>query len=94
MKRRAAPKETSESKPAESVEESNSNEKKIEEVAIEGTQNIIDSIKDDCKIILPSTHVVYEGMQDVKKDGLLRDGAKFMGYPGRVLGKYCLKKKF
>ena len=43
-------------------------EKKIEEVAIEGTQNIIDSIKDDCKIILPSTHVVYEGMQDVKKD--------------------------
>ncbi|MBD1141131.1 NAD-dependent epimerase/dehydratase family protein [Pelagibacterales bacterium SAG-MED39] len=43
-------------------------EKKIEEVAIEGTQNIIDSIKDDCKIILPSTHVVYEGMQDVKKN--------------------------
>ena len=43
-------------------------EKIIEEVAIEGTQNIIDVIKDDCKIILPSTHVVYEGIQDVKKD--------------------------
>ncbi len=43
-------------------------EKKIEEVAIEGTQNIINSIKDDCKIILPSTHVVYEGIRDVKKN--------------------------
>ena len=43
-------------------------EKIIEEVAIEGTQNIIDVIKDDCKIILPSTHVVYEGIQEVKKD--------------------------
>ncbi|MDC1159295.1 NAD-dependent epimerase/dehydratase family protein [Candidatus Pelagibacter sp.] len=43
-------------------------EKIIEEVAIEGTQNIIDAIKDECKIILPSTHVVYEGMQEVKKD--------------------------
>ena len=43
-------------------------EKKIEEVAIEGTQNIIDSIKDDCKIILPSTHVVYEGIRDIKKN--------------------------
>ena len=43
-------------------------EKKIEEVAIEGTQNIIDSIKNDCKIILPSTHVVYEGIRDIKKN--------------------------
>ena len=43
-------------------------EKKIEEVAIKGTQNIIDSINDDCKIILPSTHVVYEGIQDIKKN--------------------------
>ena len=44
------------------------NEKIIEDIAIEGTQNIIDVIKDDCKIILPSTHVVYEGIQEVKKD--------------------------
>ncbi len=43
-------------------------EKKIEEVAIEGTQNIIDSIKDNCKIILPSTHVVYEGIKNVKEN--------------------------
>ena len=43
-------------------------EKIIEEVAVDGTQNIIDVIKDDCKIILPSTHVVYEGKQEVKKD--------------------------
>ena len=30
---------------------------------------------------------------DVKVLGHLRDGAKFIGYPGRVLGKYCFEKK-
>ena len=43
-------------------------EKKIEEVAKEGTQNILDVISDKCKIIMPSTHVVYEGIKDVKKN--------------------------
>ncbi len=43
-------------------------EKKIKEVAEEGTQNILDVISDECKIIMPSTHVVYEGMEDVKND--------------------------
>ena len=41
---------------------------KIKEVAEKGTQNIIDSINDKCKIIFPSTHVVYEGIEKVKKD--------------------------
>ncbi len=41
---------------------------KIKEVAEKGTQNIIDSINDKCKIIFPSTHVVYEGIEQVKKD--------------------------
>ena len=44
------------------------NEKIIEQVAVEGTQNILDVISDNCKIIMPSTHVVYEGMQDVKEN--------------------------
>ena len=43
-------------------------DKKIKEVAEEGTQNILDVIKDDCKIIMPSTHVVYEGIDKVKND--------------------------
>ena len=41
--------------------ESNSeNDTKIKLVAEDGTQNILDVITDECKIILPSTHVVYE----------------------------------
>ncbi len=43
-------------------------EKKIKLVAEEGTQNIIDSINNNCKIIMPSTHVVYEGISKVRKD--------------------------
>ena len=43
-------------------------EKLIEEVAIIGTQNILDVISDECKIILPSSHVVYESLKDVKKN--------------------------
>ena len=42
------------------------NDKKITKVAQEGTQNILDSISDKCKIIMPSSHVVYEGVERVK----------------------------
>ena len=42
-------------------------DEKIKLVAIEGTQNILDSINDNCKLIFPSTHVVYEGIKEVKK---------------------------
>ena len=41
---------------------------KIKLVAIEGTQNILDTISNECKLIFPSTHVVFEGMSEVKKD--------------------------
>ena len=34
--------------------------------AIEGTQNIIDAVNNHCKIIFPSTHVVYEGFKDTR----------------------------
>jgi len=40
----------------------------IKLVGEEGTQNIIDSINDKCKIIFPSTHVVYEGLEKIKSD--------------------------
>jgi nucleoside-diphosphate-sugar epimerase len=43
-------------------------DKAISEVAIVGTQNILDSIKKDCRLIFPSTHVVFEGLKEVKKN--------------------------
>ena len=43
-------------------------DKKIEQVAIEGTENIINSISKNCKLIFPSTHVVFEGLQEIKRD--------------------------
>ena len=41
---------------------------KIKEVAEKGTQNILEVISAKCKIIFPSTHVVYEGLKEVKTD--------------------------
>ena len=43
-------------------------EKEIEKVAIEGTQNILNTISDKCKIIFPSSHVIYEGLRNVIKN--------------------------
>jgi len=40
----------------------------IKLVGEKGTQNILDSINDKCKIIFPSTHVVYEGIEKVKNN--------------------------
>jgi nucleoside-diphosphate-sugar epimerase/2-polyprenyl-3-methyl-5-hydroxy-6-metoxy-1,4-benzoquinol methylase len=49
-------------------ETNKNNDEKIKIIAEEGTQNILDVISNKCKIILPSSHVVYEGMSEVKKD--------------------------
>ncbi len=49
-------------------ESSKEHDEKIKLVGEQGTQNIIDAIPDKCKIILPSTHVVYEGMEKVKNN--------------------------
>ncbi len=43
-------------------------DEKITLVAEKGTQNILDVISKKCKIIFPSTHVVYEGIDKVKND--------------------------
>ena len=40
----------------------------IEQVGIEGSQNIIKNVPKDCKILFPSTHVVYEGLEDTVFD--------------------------
>ena len=42
-------------------------DEKIKEVG-EKEHNILDAINDRCKIIFPSTHVVYEGLNEVKTD--------------------------
>ena len=49
-------------------ESSTEQDLKIKEVGEKGTQNILDFISQKCKIIFPSTHVVYEGIGEVKTD--------------------------
>ena len=49
-------------------ETSDAREKQIELVGVEGTQNIIDAASEKCKIIVPSSHVVFEGVDSIKKN--------------------------
>ncbi len=49
-------------------ESSTDHDKKIKSVAEIGTQNILDAMSPKCKIIMPSTHVVFEGIKEVKND--------------------------
>ena len=43
-------------------------DEKIRKIAIEGTNNILDAMSNKCKIIFPSTHVIYEGLKETKKN--------------------------
>ena len=54
--------------PRTKSESSNLKDEKIIEVGVEGTKNILSVISNKCKIIFPSTHVVFEGIKEVKKD--------------------------
>ena len=54
--------------PRTKSEASNTQDDKIKEVGEKGTQNILDAMSDSCKIIFPSTHVVYEGIDEVRTD--------------------------
>ncbi len=40
----------------------------IEKVGVEGSKNIVDSAPKHCKVMFPSTHVVYEGFDKTKYD--------------------------
>lgn len=44
--------------------EENGNSKMITRVGVEGSRNIINSVSDNCKLLFPSTHVVYEGFKE------------------------------
>ena len=52
--------------PRTESEASASKDEKIREVGEIGTQNILNVISNKCKIIFPSTHVVYEGINEIK----------------------------
>ena len=54
--------------PRTKSESSKEKDDKIKLVGEEGTQNILNAISNECKIIFPSTHVVYEGIEKVKND--------------------------
>jgi nucleoside-diphosphate-sugar epimerase/SAM-dependent methyltransferase len=43
-------------------------DKEIRATAVNGTRNVINSVKKSCKIIFPSTHVVYEGLSETTRD--------------------------
>jgi len=43
-------------------------DRQIQDIGINGTLNILNSISDTCKIVFPSTHVVYEGFDSTKFD--------------------------
>jgi nucleoside-diphosphate-sugar epimerase/SAM-dependent methyltransferase/quercetin dioxygenase-like cupin family protein len=43
-------------------------DKLITDTAVLGTRNIINNVKKECKIIFPSTHVVYEGFEQTTTD--------------------------
>jgi nucleoside-diphosphate-sugar epimerase len=51
-------------------------DEKIKLVAVEGTQNILNAMNKNCKIIFPSTHVVFEGIEKVKNNILEDDELK------------------
>ncbi len=54
--------------PRTKTEASKEQDDKIKEVGEKGTQNILEAVNNKCKIIFPSTHVVYEGIDEVRKD--------------------------
>ena len=54
--------------PRTQSESNNDKDNKIKLVGETGTKNILESSKSSCKIIFPSTHVVFEGIEKVKND--------------------------
>ena len=54
---------------ARTKEESNfEKDKELNDVAVKGTSVVLSESSENCKIIFPSTHVVFEGKSDMDKD--------------------------
>ena len=45
-----------------------SKDEMVNKVAIEGTKNVISAMPKNCKIIFPSTHVIFEGLPTIKNN--------------------------
>lgn len=52
--------------PRTTSESSSEKENEIVKVGIDGTNYILNSISDTCKLIFPSTHVIFEGLKETK----------------------------
>ena len=52
--------------PRTKSESTDEKDNKIKLVGEKGTKNILNAISNKCKIIFPSTHVVYEGIDEVR----------------------------
>ena len=65
----------------------------IKKTAIDGTQNVLDAMKKDSKIIFPSTHVIFEGLTKTKYDILENEKPKtFLAYSSsKVINEEQLK---
>jgi nucleoside-diphosphate-sugar epimerase len=50
------------------TQSNNEQDARIKETGIDGTRNIIKHVRKDCKIIFPSTHVVYEGFAETRTE--------------------------
>jgi UDP-glucose 4-epimerase len=50
------------------TESNEAKDEEIKKVGVEGTKNIIKYASNNCKIVFPSTHVVYEGFETTKTD--------------------------
>ena len=75
--------------------ESNSKQDElIKDTAIKGTQNILDFAKKDCKIIFPSTHVVFEGLKKTRRNLTEEDKTEtFLSYSSsKVVNEEQIKK--
>ena len=62
--------------PRTKSESTKEKDERIKLVGEMGTQNVLDSVNDNCKIIFPSTHVIYEGIEKVKNDILEHEEPK------------------
>ena len=76
------------------TDEDEEKDKLINITAVEGSRNIINSIPKSCKIIFPSTHVVFEGYEKTKHNLTEKDNVKpVLTYSsGKVQTENDLKK--
>ena len=74
-------------------EENKKRDDLIKKTAIDGTQNILDVMREDAKIIFPSTHVIFEGLKKTKFNILEHEKPKtFLAYSSsKVINEKQLK---